>query len=176
MHFHFFFTVNAVMIVLNLWLFLLISLQNCKVTVKQHAYNWLTLHVLSNFPSRLNVLIFHLLEMFESSKFIVLSISESHLAMSSSLGPHTLFSPWNSAGKSKGVGILSFLQVILPTQDSKPGLLHSRQILYQLCHKGSPRIPEWIAYPLQQTFPTQEVNRCLLHCRKILHQLSYQRL
>ena len=33
------------------------------------------------------------------------------------------------------------------TQGSNPGLLHCRQILYQLCHKGSPRILEWVAYP-----------------------------
>ena len=28
-----------------------------------------------------------------------------------------------------------------------PGLPHCRQILYQLSHKGSPRILEWVAYP-----------------------------
>ena len=33
---------------------------------------------------------------------------------------------------------LSLLQGIFPTQGSKPGLLHCRQILYQLSHKGSP--------------------------------------
>ena len=30
---------------------------------------------------------------------------------------------------------------------SNPGLLHCRQILYQLSHKESPRILEWVAYP-----------------------------
>ena len=35
----------------------------------------------------------------------------------------------------------------LPSQGSNPGLLHCRQILYQLSHKGSPRILEWVAYP-----------------------------
>ena len=30
---------------------------------------------------------------------------------------------------------------------TKPGLLRCRQILYQLSHKGSPRILEWAAYP-----------------------------
>ena len=33
-----------------------------------------------------------------------------------------------------------------PPQD--PGLLHCRRILYQLSHKGSPRILEWVAYPV----------------------------
>ena len=38
--------------------------------------------------------------------------------------------------------ILSLLQGIFPTQGSNPGLSHCRWILYQLSHKGSPRIPE----------------------------------
>ena len=36
------------------------------------------------------------------------------------------------------MGSLSLLQGIFPTQGSNPGLLHRRQILYQLSHKGSP--------------------------------------
>ena len=36
---------------------------------------------------------------------------------------------------------------IFPTQGSNPGLPHCRQILYQLRHKGSPRILEWVTYP-----------------------------
>jgi len=47
----------------------------------------------------------------------------------------------------KGVGSLSLLQGIFPTQGSNPGLLHCRQILYQLSHQGSLRILEWVAYP-----------------------------
>ena len=41
----------------------------------------------------------------------------------------------------------SLLQGIFPTQGLNPGLPHCRQILYQLSHKGSPRILEWVAYP-----------------------------
>ena len=44
-------------------------------------------------------------------------------------------------------GSLSLLHRIFPTQGSNPGLLHCRQILYPLSHKGSPRILEWVAYP-----------------------------
>ena len=58
-----------------------------------------------------------------------------------------IFSPWNSLGQNTGVGNLSFLQGIFPTQGSYPGLMHCRQILYQLSHKESPRILEWVAYP-----------------------------
>ena len=54
---------------------------------------------------------------------------------------------WNSLGKNTGVGSLSLLQEIFPTPGSNPGLLHSRWILYQLSHKGSPRIQEWVVYP-----------------------------
>ena len=38
-------------------------------------------------------------------------------------------------------------QRVFPTQGSNPGLPHCRQILYQLGHKGSPKILEWVAYP-----------------------------
>ena len=54
---------------------------------------------------------------------------------------------WNSPGQDTGVGSLSLLQGIFPTQGSNPGLLHCGWILYQLSHKGSPRILEWVAYP-----------------------------
>ena len=39
------------------------------------------------------------------------------------------------------------LQGIFPTQGLDPGFPHCRRILYQLSHKGSPKILEWVAYP-----------------------------
>ena len=45
--------------------------------------------------------------------------------------------PLNSPGENCGVGSLSFLPGIIPTQGSNPVLQHCRQILYQLSHKGS---------------------------------------
>ena len=54
------------------------------------------------------------------------------------LRPHGLYSPWNSLGQNPGVGSLSLLQGIFPTQGLNSGPLHCRQILYQLSHKGSP--------------------------------------
>ena len=71
--------------------------------------------------------------------------SESLSVLSDSLLPHGLC-PRNSPGQNTGVGSLFLLQGIVPTQRSNPGLLHRGQILYQLSHKGSPRIPEWVAY------------------------------
>ena len=40
--------------------------------------------------------------------------------------------------QNTGVGSLSLLRGIFPTQGLNPGLLHCRWILYQLSHKGSP--------------------------------------
>ena len=41
-------------------------------------------------------------------------------------------SPWNSPVQNTGVGSLSLLQGIFPTQEMNPGILHCRQIHYQL--------------------------------------------
>ena len=73
--------------------------------------------------------------------------SESHSVVSDSLRPHGLYSLWDFPCQNTGVGSLSLLQGIFPIQGLNPGLLHCRQILYQLSHKGSPRILEWAAYP-----------------------------
>ena len=67
--------------------------------------------------------------------------------MSDSLWSNGLYGPWNSAGQNTGVGSLSLLQGIFPSQGSNPGPPHCRQILYQLNLQGSPRIQEWVAYP-----------------------------
>ena len=70
--------------------------------------------------------------------------------MSNSLGPHGLYSAWNYPGQNTGVGSLSHLQGIFPTQGLGPSLPHCRQILYQLSHKGSQGILEWAAYPFSR--------------------------
>ena len=114
---------------------------------------------------------------------------------------HGLYSPWNSPGQNTGVGSLSFLQGIFPTQGLNPGLLHGRWILYQLSHKkvkvlvtrSCPALwshglqPTRLICPLdflgkdtgvgshfllQGIFPTQRSNPGLLHCRQILYWLS----
>ena len=45
------------------------------------------------------------------------------------------------------MGSLSLLQGIFLTQGLNPGLPHCRQMLYQLSHKGRPRILKWVASP-----------------------------
>ena len=42
---------------------------------------------------------------------------------------------------------MEFSRPEYPVQGSNPGHPHCRVILYQLSHKGSPRILEWVAYP-----------------------------
>ena len=68
--------------------------------------------------------------------------SESRSVVSDSLRPHGQYSPWNSPGQNTGVGCRSPLQGIFPTQGSNLGLLHCRQILYQLSHQGSHKLVE----------------------------------
>ena len=69
--------------------------------------------------------------------------------MPSSLWPHGPYSPWNSPGQNTGVGSLSLLQRIFPTQGSNSGLLNCRQILYQLSYTSL--VVQWL--------------RLCLHCR-----------
>ena len=66
----------------------------------------------------------------------------SHSVVSDSLGSHglqptRLLCPWNSPGKNTGEGSHALLQGILPTQGSNLDLLHCRQVLYRLSHRGS---------------------------------------
>ena len=61
------------------------------------------------------------------------------------------------------MGTRSLLQGIFPTEGSKPGLPHCRRILYQLSHKGSPRILERVAYPFLSGSP-QPRNRAGASC------------
>ena len=73
------------------------------------------------------------------------SMCKSCSVVSDSLQPHGLqparfLCPWNSPGKSTGVGSHSFLQGIFLTQGSNLGLPHCRQILFHLSHQGSPML------------------------------------
>ena len=70
---------------------------------------------------------------FGCSRFLLLLLS--HLIVSDSvrpceMQPTRLPCPWDSLGRSTGVGSHALLQGIFLTQGSNPGLLHCRQILY----------------------------------------------
>ena len=72
--------------------------------------------------------------------------SENCSVVSDPLWHHGLDSP----GQNTGVGSLSLLQGIFPTQGSNQGLLHCRHIPYQLSQQGSPRVLEWVAFPFSR--------------------------
>ena len=59
--------------------------------------------------------------------------------------------PAESQGKPKntGVGSLSLLQGILPTKELNWGLLHCRQILYELSYQRSPKTCIWIYFSIR---------------------------
>ena len=80
------------------------------------------------------------------------SESESCSVVSDSLRPHGLYSSWNFLGQNTGVGSCSLLQRIFRTQGLNSGLPQCRRILYQLSHKGRPRILEWVAYPFSSRY------------------------
>ena len=78
--------------------------------------------------------------------------NESCSVMSDSLQPRGLYSLWNSPDQNIGVGSHFLLQLMFPSpgdlpNPETPGLPYCRWILYQLSHKGSPRILECVAYP-----------------------------
>ena len=70
------------------------------------------------------------------------SESEIRSVLSDSLRPQGLYSPWNSPGQNTGVGSCSLPQGVFSTQESNPGLLHCKKILYHLSHQGSPENKE----------------------------------
>ena len=85
--------------------------------------------------------------------------------------------PWNPLGQNIGVGSLSLLQWIFPTQGWNSALPHCRPVLYQRNYQGSPRILGWVAYLfLQGIFRTQELNWGLLHCRQVLYHLNSEQV
>ena len=62
---------------------------------------------------------------------------------------------WNSLGQNTGVGSLSLLQGIFPTQGLNLGLPHCRPIPYQLSHKGSPQLSGSVQFSsVAQSCPT----------------------
>ena len=79
----------------------------------------------------------------------------SHWVIPSSLWPHGLYYTVHGIARPEyWSGSLSLLQGIFPTQESNPGLLHYRQIVYQLSHKRSPfryhryplfGLPKWLS-------------------------------
>ena len=70
----------------------------------------------------------------------------------------TLWDPWTIQSME-----FSRPEGIFPTQGSNPGLPYCRRILYQLSHKGSPRMLEWVAYPFSRGYSWPR-NRTRVSC------------
>ena len=103
-----------------------------------------------------------------------MEVKVSHSVVSNFLQSHGLYSSWNSPGQNAGVGSLFLLQGTLPTQGSNPGLPHCRWILYQLSHRGHPRMLEQVAYPFCRGSSWPGIKPGLLHYEHVLYQVSYQ--
>ena len=69
----------------------------------------------------------------------------------------------DSPGQNTRMGCHALLQWIFPTQESNPGLLYCRQILYHLSHKGRPWILEWVAYSFSRE-SSQPRNQTRVSC------------
>ena len=73
----------------------------------------------------------------------IIGESENHSSVFDSLGPHGLYSPWNSPGQNTGMGCCFLLQGIFPPRNRT-------QVSHiaggWLSHQGSPRIVESVAY------------------------------
>ena len=101
--------------------------------------------------------------------------------MSNSLRPHGLYSPWNSLSQNTGVGSLSLLQGIFPSQGS-----YCRWSLYQLSHQGSTyaihssvytSIPISHSIPTPTTSPLHRVSICFLYvCVYNFYKKRHQRV
>ena len=65
---------------------------------------------------------------------VVQWLSHVQLLEPHGLQPIRLLCPWDSPCKNTGVGCHFLLQGVFPTQGLNPGLLHCRQILYQLSY------------------------------------------
>ena len=70
--------------------------------------------------------------------------------------------------KNTGVGSHSLLQAIFPTQESNPGFLHCRQILYHPSHQGSPFIQSLVL----TLWASQVVPAVICQCRR--HKRNFQ--
>ena len=104
------------------------------------------------------------------TEWVKLKVAQSYPTLCNLMG---LVHGRNSLGQNTGVGSISLLQGIFPTQGSNPGLLHNRWVLYQLSHKGKSRNTgvDSLSF-LLWIFLTQELSRGLLYCRRIPYQQS----
>ena len=92
--------------------------------------------------------------------------------------PTRLLRPWNSPGKSTGVGCYCLLQCIKVKSESEvaQSCLTLCDLMDYTVHGILPaRILVWVAVPFSRgSSQPRESNPGLPHCRRILNQLSHQ--
>ena len=114
---------------------------------------WVAFPFPKEFPQPLlNPCLLHLLHWQEDSlalshhTVLLCLVAQKCLTLCNPMDYSWILCPWDSPGKNTGVGCHAFLQRIIPTQGSNPGLLYCRRILYHLNHQGSPWILNLVAY------------------------------
>ena len=121
-----------------------------------------------------NITILHLLCFFSGGWWLSRSVVSSSLWPLGSQ-PARLLCPWDSPGKNTGEGCHFLLQGIFPTEESNPGLLHCRQILYQLSYKGSLFLSKYtyISHKVvDMTFTSTYLNIYFLETRKFFYKTT----
>ena len=108
--FHVFIVIN-ILIILFKWALIIICFMFMHDSYKQRMIQMKTGN--SNTMSVIDIAI--------SDTIVKESESQSHSVVSHSLRPQGLYGPWNSPGQNTGVGSLSLLQGLFPTQGSTPG-------------------------------------------------------
>ena len=93
-------------------------------------------------------------------------MNESRSVVSDFLWPHGLYRPRNFPSQNTGVGSLSLLQGIFPTERSNPGLLHCRRDSLPAEPHGKPtREGKFkVSLPLISYFYTNFPFKCFLLC------------
>ena len=86
--------------------------------------------------------------------------SESRSVVSDSLWPHGLYSPWSSPGQNTGVGSLSLLQGIFPTQGSNPGLRIAGGVFTNWAIRGAHGCESWTIKKVE----SQRIDALELRC------------
>ena len=116
--------------------FILFQFSVNNITVYHFYISFFFQKVIKRFKFLLLIAITYLTAIISLGQGFLKSESESCLVVSSFLGTHGLYNPWNSPGQNTKVGSLPLLQWIFPTQESAQGLLYCRRILYQLSYHG----------------------------------------
>ena len=88
--------------------------------------------IVTTHPTFIGTVVLVIHTYWENAHNVVVVESLSRVRLSQPHRPARLLCPWDSPGKNTGVDCHFLLQVIVPTQESNPGLLHCRQILYWL--------------------------------------------